>query len=456
MDIPKFSARRDEAKRKPGQAPASIKEMSWMQHKVPTTYDLLTGRLLGLVLVFGLLVVAAGMLRSRAKTHTSEGLFHQVIDSSRGHQNPVLPGKPHPTVSKRVEGELVGPDGKPAAAPAGEEATGAEAEAKSEAAKTEAPTPPAGETKSATAEADNRKRFSLEESKIRKFQNPVDKFEPLELLDPKAEDFVNAFDVVYDEDVKSAAGLVNASELDHASTAMHLFYRFLRTNEKSPEKVEAYYKDRYAALKAALGDNRASANHHNVMNSPEHYRGQLYKFAGSLIKKFQIRNWSWDEDNNSGIRDTWMVICRDDKLRFYAVLVPQDVNHFRSKDDVDAPDRVMWSGLFLQRWAYVRADNQWDTMPVYVALKLDPLEIPKSDNGAMLVGIALALIVGLVLIVRMIRRDEKKGEDLLRALRQRPVKPKPGTASAQSAQPPPEPPAPGPVGDPASASPPAP
>lgn len=450
MDIPKFSARRDATKRKPGQAPASVKEMSWMQHKVPTTYDLLTGRLLGLLLIFGLLIVAAGMLRSRAKSNASEGLFHQVIDSSRGHQNPVLPGKPHPTVSKRVEGELVGPDGKPAAAPAGQEAADAEAEAKSEAAKTEAKTPPA-------AEADNRKRFSLEESKIRKFQAPADKFDPLEMLDPKSEDFVNAFDVVYDEDVRSAAGLVNASELDHASTAMYLFFRFLRTHEKTPEKIEAYYKDRYAALKAALGDNRAPANHHNVMNSPEHYRGQLYKFAGSLIKKFQIRNWSWDEDNNSGIRDTWMVICRDDKLRFYAVLVPQDVNVFRSKDDVDAPDRVMWSGLFLQRWAYVRADNQWDTMPVYVALKLDPLEIPKSDNGAMLVGIALALIVGLVLIVRMIRRDEKKGEDLMRTLRQRTnSKPKPGAAGAQPSQPPPEPPMPGPVGDPAPANPPAP
>ncbi|MCW8128779.1 MAG: hypothetical protein KIS92_00205 [Planctomycetota bacterium] len=447
MDIPKFSARRDKPpERQAWQAPRSVSEMKWVQDRPKSLMDFLTGRFIMLLLMAGLLAAGVSMLRSRGRAASQGGELQKIIDSSRTHVNPTLPAHPHPTINKRAEGTVVDAQGKPIAAEPAE----ASGERKPGAEET-----PGAEAEAPASEEPQRRKYTVDEAKVRKFQEMLPNFEKLEDLDPGAQSFTDAFEVIFDDNISNAEGLVAASEVDHGAEAIWMLFRYLRTHADRPETLEAYYQARKEANSKALGPNRALATFSNVMTNPDHYRGQAYKFEGSLIKKYQIRNWGMDAENKSGVRDTWMVICRDDRLHFYALLVPQDIGGFRSKDDVDAPDRVRWTGLFLQRWSYVRADQQWDTMPIYVALKMEHLETPESGTGGVVLVAAVVMGLGLFLLVRMTRGDERKGEAMARHIRTRQARAHQGTGAppADAAQAPPQPP---PAAPPSTPAPPAP
>jgi outer membrane biosynthesis protein TonB len=343
--------------------------------------------------------------------------------------NRVLIVDPKESPSQGDKADPNAPPKDPAAeeAPAVEEKPSAK-EPSDEAAKKGETTKPGAEIKAENPEF-KRSQLRSEEAMVRKFQEPLDTFDPLKTLDYKDDSFLELYEMVADDDLDLPAGRANASNYSYAAEIIYQYYRFLRTNEKSPEKIEAYYKQRKEELKSHFGrESLSEANYRNVMPFPreeqgtkrpsyQEYRGHLYHFTGLLMQKYQIRVWE-DEDNNSGIRDTWLLVCRDLKRRdeLYGVLVPHSARHLLSRDEVDNADIVAWKGLFLQRWTFENKDGNWSRMPIYVAWNVDRLAQPPSAQGTnwLLVVIGGLLCIGLIFVFWQTSKDSKQVDSLRR------------------------------------------
>ncbi|MCZ7649240.1 MAG: hypothetical protein M5U26_28955 [Planctomycetota bacterium] len=460
-EIPKFSATRkaEERARRDSNAPRSVDEMSWMQQKPANVSDVFSKRM-GFMLV--LAVVLGGgifMVRDRAKTNT-RGMIHDIEEATRD-KEPALPSTKFSQHPDSGPVELVGPDGKPLKAdvPAAEHAkTGAEE------GKTGGEPAPEDEAEAKTGAAktlgeldEERKMYSFKEGVQRVFKDMLPEFEPLEDLDPAGEDWADAYDMVFDEKLDSKQGLMDAHEIGEARGVLYLFYRFLRTCESAPEKFEAYAERRRQELLAKHEKPAAAvAGYSNVMfGDYRDYRGVPYRFQGSLIRKYQILNWTADPENKSGIRYTWLLICRDAKYKHYAVLVPQSMKDLISKDDAENADLVDWTGLFVQRWSFVRTDKNWDLMPLYAALNVKKYEAPSDGTTSVVLAIAALAAVGFIVVLRQLRRDEESASQITKRLRRKPLLPK-GAAPAAAAGPSEGEAAPQgePAGEPASGAPP--
>lgn len=378
---------------------------------------------------------------------------------------------PAPVAEGEGKSEGQGEAKTEAAAPNGEAGPGEEAE---KTAASDNPPPfkqSSGKPKAAAAAPSGPTSFYGEAAKSRTFKEPLPEFEKLETLDPNSEEFKDAYELVLDEDLASREGLLYAGEYTQAYQAVFLFYRYLRTHADHPEVIDAYSKQRREANLEKLGEAGADAKYHNVLFRDEYqsYRGQPYFFHGNLIRKYQIRDWSTEVGNNSGIRDTWLLICRDPKWKLYAVLVPEDMHEFLSKDDSNSPDLIEWTGLFLQRWTYIRRDNFHDAMPLYVALDAKKVELPDTGANTIILTVLLVFGLGLAAILYYLRTDERRSREKLSELRanrtpRTPRAPKPAAEaaaqkSAQSAEgggppdaPPPSPDAPPGGSDPAGAT----
>ncbi|MCK6471879.1 MAG: hypothetical protein L6R28_09040 [Planctomycetes bacterium] len=388
------------------------------------------------------------------------------------------PAPPQPAPKGEAgDGEAPAPAPGPVAEGEGEAKTEAAVNEGGEAEKTAASDNPPpfkqspGNPKPAAAAPRGPTSFYGEAAKTRAFKAPLPEFEKLETLDANSEAFKDAYELILDEDLASREGLLYASEYTQAYQAVFLFYRYLRTHADHPEVIEAYAKQRREANLEKLGETGADAKYHNVLFRDEYqtYRGQPYFFHGNLIRKYQIRDWSTEDGNNSGIRDTWLLICRDPKWKLYAVLVPEDMHEFLSKDDSNSPDLIEWTGLFLQRWTYIRRDNFHDAMPLYVALDAKKVDLPDSGANTIIITVLLVFGLGLAAILYYLRTDERRSREKLSELRanrtpRTPRAPKPAAeataqASAQSAEgggpadaPPPSPDAPPGDSDPAGAT----
>ncbi|GMV79571.1 MAG: hypothetical protein AMXMBFR7_07550 [Planctomycetota bacterium] len=434
-DIPKFKLPgRDDGSRRPGQGPRNVSELSWMQHETDDENSQLQKRLLRMFVLAVMLAALFVMFRDKGKQR-AEGMLEQITEATEG-KEPALPKSAYPSPQGQSDIQLTGPDGKPLipveeapAAPAGQEAKSPEQtgeEAKSPDAENDEegesnPATPHGETAQTKTPGDDRRMFTNKEGRQMEFQGLKAEFTPLPELNPESEDWEDAFLHVFDEDLKSKRGLSDANDLTEARQVLHMFIRYLRTIGGDAVKLEEVEKARGAALIEKHGRGAGVAHFNNVMS--EHYRdyrGMPYLFEGSLIRKYRIYNWSADQENNSGVRYTWLLICRDVKFKQYAVLVPQDVRNIMSKDDVENPDVISWHGLFMQRWSFVRQDQVWDAMPLYAALEVKRLELPDSGTGTWVLAMAAAMVVGLYFLLRQLRRDEASGEQVLRKMRRKP------------------------------------
>ncbi|MCX7806857.1 MAG: hypothetical protein N3A38_16970, partial [Planctomycetota bacterium] len=194
-------------------------------------------------------------------------------------------------------------------------------------------------------------------------------------------------------------------------------FRFLRS--RTPAEIEAFRAKREKAVTENAGNpSLAPANAVNVMKNPAIYRGQPFTFYGALLRKFQVLSWH-DEENNSGVEHTMLAFCRDERNNIYAVLIPDPMKNARDRDEADLPDRIKWTGLFLQRWSYVGQDNSWHYVPLYVAWTFETLPPPSGGSQALLIG-ALALIgLSVAAILWYTQRQERRTETARGFLRER-------------------------------------
>ncbi len=427
MDAPLFRIPNRDRDRNAKDVPNRVKEMSWANQKPENFLDFIRGRFLLLVLMLALLCGGFSYMNQAA--------------SRPGHQRkakrpPSLVEAPPPPSGLQIvdsngpitQGDAVEP-ADAQKAPAAEQPPAAED-------KTPAKDPPADEEKTGKEKeprpdlkADGpdfeRSQWGAKESMLRQFQEPLDQFEPLETLDHKDDSFLEIYEMVADDDLDLPAGRANASNYSYGAEIIYHYYRFLRTHEKSPEKIEAYYKQRKEELKSLFGrDSLSEASYRNVMPFPreeqglhrpsyQEYRGHLYRFTGLLMQKYQIRCWN-DEDNNSGIRDTWLLVCRDLKRRdeLYGVLVPHSARHLLSRDEVDNADIVAWKGLFLQRWTFENKEGYWNRMPIYVAWNVNRLAQPPAAQGInwILIAIGGVLCIGLLFVFWQTSKDNKRAD----------------------------------------------
>ncbi len=267
------------------------------------------------------------------------------------------------------------------------------------------------------AASEEKYSWTREEWEKMKFIPPSEKFEPLkEDLDPDDDDFA----LIWDTDLETRQGLLEASNIKAAASAVYKCFRFLRSH--SPAELEAFR----ARREKAVGDNTgnpalAPANAINVMKNPAVYRGQPFTFYGALLRKFQVLSWR-DEENNSGVEHTMLAFCRDDKNNIYAVLVPDPMRNARDRDEADLPDRIRWTGLFLQRWAYIGQDNAWHYVPLYAAWTYETLPPPSGGSNALLIGALAAIGLAVAAIAWYTQRQERRTEIARGFLRERMLK----------------------------------
>ncbi len=434
MDAPKFRLKvGDQKERRPGEAPRSVEDMAWAQRRPSTTAEVSK-----LLLKYALMAAFIFVL--------SFQVFNRRAVPQKAPRTPTDNGAlGAPPASNEPSFQVVGADGqkiqpkgtageeKPEPQPGEEtpkpagENENAQAAPPAENGAEQTQPPPAAPDETGKASPPEkkevgRKSFSYAESKERKFLSLLPKFEPQEDLDPSSNAFQRAYDNILDEDIETRPGKIDSNDLTQANNAIFLYIRFLRTHKDNPAKLEEYYNKRKADLVSKLGERKGDATFYNVMSlrSYPSYRGHPYKFQGGLLKKYQIRAYANAENNNAGLRDMWMLICRDLNYRIFSVLVPHDVKHLLSKDEVDAPDQITGQGLFLQRWSYPRADNTaWEAIPVYVALKVQKVEPPPSNMTAVVIALAVIVAIGLFFIVTQMRKDEKQANDLTHRMRER-------------------------------------
>jgi len=458
VDAPKFKI---PGRDRNAKAPNSVQEMAWANHKPESFLDFVRGRFLALVLMLAILAGGFSYM-NRAASHPD--------NRRKAKRETSLVETPTPTGHRIVEANgptaqahAVKPGDTPRE-PAAEQTPAAEGQAP------ETDRAPAkedtGKEQKPDLQADRpdfkRSQYGTKEAMLRQFREPLDRFEPLETLDYKDDSFLELYEMVADEDLDLPAGRANASNYSYAAEIIYLYYRFLRTHEKNPEKIEAYYRQRKEELKALFGkDSLTEASYRNVMPFPreeqgvkrpsyQEYRGHLYHFTGLLMQKYQIRVWD-DEDNNSGIRDTWLLVCRDLKRRdeLYGVLVPHSARHLYSRDEVDNADIVAWKGLFLQRWTFENKDGNWSRMPIYVAWNVERLAQPPAARGVnwILVAVGGVLGAGLLFVFWQTRKDTLRADGMRRKYFRKPKDATPTSASGGA-------PATAPAGDaqPATAS----
>jgi hypothetical protein len=423
--------------------------MNWASQKPESFMDFARGRFMALVLMAAVLAGGFTVLNRSAKKPENQ--------------------RKAPTARPSPEKEPAGgifidepAEGVPDS-PVAKEAPGPETK-KSQAAKKES-------EKDADSPSFKQERTLLThpEAMAHKFKEPLPDFEPLETLDYKDDSFHELYALVMDEDVRTVYGRRKAGDYAYAAEIMYLYFRFLRTHADHPEKIEAYYEKRKAELTQIMGGPRqAEANYANVMknhllvdgsNAHLPYRGQLYHFHGLLMQKYQIRVWSKDEDNNSGVQETWLLVCRDLKYRdhLYGVLVPHSARHLRSRDEVDNADLVAWKGLFLQRWPYEQKDQRGGAMPLYVAWTADRIKQPPSNRGTnwVLVAVGTVLCLALIYVFWQTSRDDKRLDSFRRNMRRKPGTGKKKTADdPDSSESPAAPAAPEPATEPSAAEPP--
>jgi len=413
LDTPKFQIPGRPRGRQPGEAAKSVKEMSWANQKPESFMDFVRGRFLTLLLMVGVLAGGFSVLNSRAKNP----------------ENQKKAPKAAPSPEDELRGGTFVVPSDTAATDAAPQSPRAEEHA--------ADDNPEDTTKKDRVDKDNakddsapadfegeRKLYPGREAMVHTFKEPLPEFKPLEELDYKDDSFHELYALVMDDDLRTVSGRRNAANYAYAAEIMYLYFRFLRTHADNPEKIEEYYRNRKTELTDLTGSAlQAEANHLNVMENPMPYRGQLYKFHGRLMQKHQIRVWANDEENNSGVQETWLLICRDLKYRdrLYGVLVPHSARHLRSREEIDNADLVSWKGLFLQRWPYEQKNDRYGQMPLYVAWTVARLDRPPSKHGTnwVLVAVGALLCVGLIFVFWQTSKDDKRAGKFRRNLRRK-------------------------------------
>jgi hypothetical protein len=172
-----------------------------------------------------------------------------------------------------------------------------------------------------------------------------------------------------------------ANNIKKESNIVEHIFRFIRTH-KTDLRLRADPQLRHA----------------DMLKEPAVHRGKVISARVIVIKKYM--NFGWPQ-NESGVRDTTMLFCHPIHESFgrtiFVVLVPQPAGDFKEEELYDL------TGVFMKRYPYVNAKNEWQWQPLILTMDMVPAPPPAAMSRNVTISIlvvAAVLIIGLLFLVR--------------------------------------------------------